>query len=687
MFDKIWVCRVAYNGYANQAGALNNQQVIYRNNDDSVDPNAGVERYYFTNTTAENLCGSVTYPVPTKSLMEAAYFASDPLDGAIAKFRLDLETAYAQQLADPNKNLTKQAQLLACAFVQQHIYTSIPLIQPLYDPGKPIIASTLSEASPAYGWGAGATDLSCGEIGVGVAPSAIPPAAKNGTCEAGGPGTGMYPTDKCPQNQIGNFIDETVGSSSSFAGDLAAIQAAAGAAGFITGVKNRGWAGMGLWYHRIEELNDAADMSREIPVHVGGGDMMGVFPGTGSGIAEKVSEVLMQYDRWWDKITASAQSAGAIAAGTEVQAVRTSAQPLKRLQPQDVRGGGLKDLLGDVRHGRVADFLTDFYLMVGGRSINKFIYDVTDPADKDVYPLAKLTKMGGTMQEIAVTIYGGIAILEVVAAMVAGAADGAADGAGKSILGWFGGGMSKAVTEPFVNGINVFVAGPLTALITSLAGLLFAGAIALKYYLPLMPFIRVAHAVLTWMISIFEATIMVPVAALAHITTEGEGLSGNAKQAWMLWLNVLLRPVLTVAGFVAAMLIFNTFVVYMHLCFQFVISHSFDANGKGHGPFASIAYAIIYVVVIYTAANTSFKLLDLIPSAFFRWMGGSPDQSFDHDHSGAAAALGGLGNAVGSGFGKGGMRRAAMRNSRKRVSSGGDSGGGALTDGSGGDGA
>jgi len=52
------------------------------------------------------------------------------------------------------------------------------------------------------------------------------------------------------------------------------------------------------------------------------------------------------------------------------------------------------------------------------------------------------------------------------------------------------------------------------------------------------------------------------------------------------------------------------------------------------------AYTAIYVFAVYTAANSSFKLLDLLPDAMMRWMGGRADTSFDDNSSVGALAAG-----------------------------------------------
>jgi hypothetical protein len=113
------------------------------------------------------------------------------------------------------------------------------------------------------------------------------------------------------------------------------------------------------------------------------------------------------------------------------------------------------------------------------------------------------------------------------------------------------------------------------------------------------------------------------------LSSEGEGLAGGAKGAWILWLNILLRPIFVVIAFVGAFLIFNAFTLY----FNMVFFKGASLAAPSVDIFARVLFGvlsfIIYVVMIYTAANTCFKMLDTIPSAMMRWIGGTPDTSFD----------------------------------------------------------
>jgi hypothetical protein len=108
---------------------------------------------------------------------------------------------------------------------------------------------------------------------------------------------------------------------------------------------------------------------------------------------------------------------------------------------------------------------------------------------------------------------------------------------------------------------------------------------------------------------------------------------------WKLWLNVLLRPTMTVLGFVGAILVFNAFASYITDTLLYIVAASRPVGVK-QGFFASIFSAVLYVFIMYSAANSIFKLLDLIPAGLQRWIGGPTDHSFDHgDEKGIMLAV------------------------------------------------
>lgn len=188
--------------------------------------------------------------------------------------------------------------------------------------------------------------------------------------------------------------------------------------------------------------------------------------------------------------------------------------------------------------------------------------------------------------------------------------------------------MSLLAGIPFVGGImEAIMAGPIGGLMGMLASFGMLPAITLLYYVPLIPWIRVMFAVLAWIVSVVEAVTTMPIVALAHLRTDGEGLAGPmAQSAYIAWLNLLLRPGLTVIGFVMGGLVFQAMVLYSNDTFTNAMS---SMGTGGFGIVDQVMNTYMYVMVMYALVNASFKLVDIIPNSTMGWLGGPGAQSFE----------------------------------------------------------
>ena len=165
----------------------------------------------------------------------------------------------------------------------------------------------------------------------------------------------------------------------------------------------------------------------------------------------------------------------------------------------------------------------------------------------------------------------------------------------------------------------------------------------LYYILPFMPFIYFFFAVGSWVKAIFEAMVGVPLWALAHLKIQGEGLpTQSALTGYLLILEIFLRPILTIFGLLASIIIMSALVRGLNSIFGLVTSNvtGFDCNpctlgtpGSLEGtinrdPYDRFFFTIIYTIVVYLTATSCFKLIDQIPSGVMRWMGSSA-QAFE----------------------------------------------------------
>ena len=114
---------------------------------------------------------------------------------------------------------------------------------------------------------------------------------------------------------------------------------------------------------------------------------------------------------------------------------------------------------------------------------------------------------------------------------------------------------TKGRTQIMEAGINNEIVSFFASLFSMIAMIFFTCGYTLAFVVPLLPFFRFFFNVLTWIASVLEAVVAIPLVALAHLNPEGEGLSGqSAKAAYFMIFNIFMRPVLTVFGLVAGLL-------------------------------------------------------------------------------------------------------------------------------------
>jgi len=153
--------------------------------------------------------------------------------------------------------------------------------------------------------------------------------------------------------------------------------------------------------------------------------------------------------------------------------------------------------------------------------------------------------------------------------------------------------------------------------------------IVLFFLLPLMPFMYFTFSTINWVIEVAEAFVSMPLFALAHLRIDGEGMPGQTAYAGYLTLfGVMMRPLLIIVGLIVSSLIFGAGVyfinsVYLEAVFAYRPSGTTKIDLSQLGGFELVTYLVLYVYMIYTLANSTFKLIDTIPDKMMRWIGGS----------------------------------------------------------------
>ncbi|MEO0374275.1 MAG: DotA/TraY family protein [Cyanobacteria bacterium P01_A01_bin.17] len=171
----------------------------------------------------------------------------------------------------------------------------------------------------------------------------------------------------------------------------------------------------------------------------------------------------------------------------------------------------------------------------------------------------------------------------------------------------------------------------LSGLLGSTAFIGMTAGLVLFYVLPFLPFVYFYFAVGQWVKSIFEAMVGVPLWALAHLRLDGEGLPGDsAANGYFLIFEIFIRPILTVFGLVAAMILFTAQVRILNFIWSLVTQNvgGFDNSAATFGFWQfdrsiidDFFFTVVYAIIVYMIATASFKLIDKIPDNILRWMG------------------------------------------------------------------
>ncbi|MGM0422932.1 MAG: DotA/TraY family protein, partial [Pseudomonadota bacterium] len=536
--------------------------------------------YSFGNRINESLCGDITAanpgyiwtdPSSLASKMVNFFTGTSPTGEKVAEFKQKVRLGHLEALYD----MIGQSEQLACVYARDALNFDTNTFYnagPIPEIGSwSLITLTVPGTSSTAGLNCGSPVLpACGSDGVY--------------------GDGDWPDASCINSMSSAYKASLEAAYLSHRADVVDHITDTGSGGFLGEVNARGWAAMGVWYHKISQLNSGVKAALDDMPTTSRGSLEGeasvqhtraMFkPKARKNAQKKVAEVLGKYDNWWGGANPNPEAFA-----------NAASSPM---------GDGL------AKTGAFNEVLSKVFTAVMGGD-GHMLYKV-EGTSTDTYPLAELTKVGDSIINKSMFLYGVLLAISV------------------------GGSLADKipVVGTLVSGLADAMDGPIGSLLGTLAMAGLGAGMLLKYYVPLIPWIRVTFAVLAWIISVIEAVIVIPLLALANLNIEGDGLlAPNAKNMYVLGLNLLFRPIMIVIGFVFALLLFNTMVLYVNDTFS-AASAALTGDG-GPSIFGQIAFTIIYVTVIYSLANATFKLVDSIPNALMKWMGGPADDNYQDD--------------------------------------------------------
>ncbi|PCJ03234.1 MAG: hypothetical protein COB14_00440 [Alphaproteobacteria bacterium] len=350
-------------------------------------------------------------------------------------------------------------------------------------------------------------------------------------------------------------------------------------------LQRRGWAGAGIWYNRVAEMNGSLiSAAYAVPT-------VSKYPA----VMEKVLEIKTKYDKDPDGTTQHEPNAAGINSMETLLGGATKMEFAATLYTAEFEWSSGSLTKEALTGNAFLDAITAVLGLDG-------LYDLR--SNVGTHPLAMLVGVGRALVESAVRSLGYAAMASTLGAMKVGGA----------------------------------VGGIAASFFVSIAMMGLTVGFVLFYVVPFLPFIYFFFAVGGWIKGIFEAMVGAPLWALAHIRIDGHGMPGNAAiNGYFLIFEVFLRPILTVFGLLASISIFSALIDVLNSIFSIVTENvgGFDMDVELTATAATskqqyirskvdeFFFTVIYAIIVYLIGMSSFKLIDTIPNNILRWMGQS----------------------------------------------------------------
>lgn len=392
-------------------------------------------------------------------------------------------------------------------------------------------------------------------------------------------------------------------------------------------LRQRGWGGAGIWYNHIADINGtfaaavyAAPTVKQFPEVMEFVKRQRQVQDNATGICETYDPNLadnqqVEFQQSNQMFVAKALNAAykyhvCEKPNQESGMPRDAAAPA----PAGVTCGDQSVSTGGSTRGMTTNTFVNVVSIIFG--ING-LFDIRCNSEIDaatgmpaVHPLAQLATVGKSLVENAIRSM----------AMAVGTA--------------FGGGILGVLNQSFGAALD-----SASSMFVGIATIGLTAGFILYYILPFLPFMYFFFAVGSWVKSIFEAMVGVPLWALAHLHIDGEGLPGRAAVGgYFLILEIALRPIFTVFGLIGGMAVFGAMAVGLNNLFDLVVMNITGAPPSGatgstivmgtieslrRGVIDQFFFTIMYALLLYMMATTSFKMIDQIPQNVMRWIGSS----------------------------------------------------------------
>ena len=173
-------------------------------------------------------------------------------------------------------------------------------------------------------------------------------------------------------------------------------------------------------------------------------------------------------------------------------------------------------------------------------------------------------------------------------------------------------------TKDGIKGAVIGALGFFSIVAFALAVALYPLGFSLAFYLPAVPFLLWMMTVLNWLILVLESIIAASLWAAAHAMPHGEGFVGDhGKQGYFLFLNILIRPSLMLAGLLISIIILTSVGGIIGLGFKIFNTGMLDGRVRGVPTALSMIFLFGWLTVIF--AHKIFGLIMHFPDNAMRW--------------------------------------------------------------------
>jgi len=194
--------------------------------------------------------------------------------------------------------------------------------------------------------------------------------------------------------------------------------------------------------------------------------------------------------------------------------------------------------------------------------------------------------------------------------------------------------------------------GAITVALGIIVVTLLGLGLVLAFVIPALPYTTWTLSLLTYLIVFAEAMIASLFWALAHAWPEGDGVTSSlASKGWMLYLQVMMTPILMLAGFFIGIQLVYIMGWWVDNTLFSTLSYAYSGSsnlplgiGSSLGIFGAIGMLIVYTGLMLAIVWKSFDMTAELKNWVFEWIGGSP-RSMGENQSQQQHIMGAVGGA------------------------------------------